>query len=93
MTQAWATSLVNVSSSMPIVVSSAATGALVDQVINSMKATPRPAMVFGSLREGGLITKSGLAGAPFVPVGKHSSDRQHAIESVTALIDRFSVGR
>jgi hypothetical protein len=93
MTQLWATPLVNVSSCMPIVASPIKLGFLADQIIKDMKITPRPALVFGSLHEGGLIRKTGLAGASFVPIGKHSSDRQHAIESVAALIDRFSVGR
>lgn len=94
MTQTWATPLVNVSACMPIVVSSLKAGLpLVDQVIPSIRVTSRPAVVFGSLYEGGIIKKSGLAGALFAPVGTHSSDRQNAIESVAALIDRFSARR
>jgi hypothetical protein len=93
-TQDWATPLVNVASSMPIVVSaSVKTESMVDQVIVKMRVMPRPAMVFGSLNEHGLIEKSGLAGASFVPVGSHSLGRQEAIESVAAVIDRFSAGR
>lgn len=93
LTQAWATPLVNVSACMPIVLSSAQWNPAVDHMIDSMKITPRPALVFGSLHEGGLIMKSGSVGAAFVPVDRPGSDRQPAINSVLAFIDRFSAGR
>ena len=92
LTQKWAMPLVNVSSSMPVVVASRKFA--FDKLVTGVKMTPkRPAVVFGSLHHGGLIEKSGLIGASFVPVGKPGSDRQPAIDSVVAVIDRFSAGR
>jgi hypothetical protein len=95
LTQAWAEPLVNVSASMPVVVSSRKKmSAEVDQMIDSIKMMPRPAVVFGPLDDGSLIRKSGWAGASFIPVDEPpDDDRQNAIDSVVALIDRFSMGQ
>jgi hypothetical protein len=93
-TQAWAIPFVNVSTSMPVVVSSRKSDAEADQMIDSLKMMQRPAIVFGPLDEHNLIKKSAWVGASFVAVDDPAHyDQQEAIESVVALIDRFSIGR
>jgi hypothetical protein len=92
-TQAWAKPLVNVSAAMPIVLFSYKMDDEVDQMINGIKTVPRPAAVLGPTHESLLIKKSGWAGASYVPVDEPGYDRQYAIDSVAALIDRFSVVR
>jgi hypothetical protein len=94
LTQAWAKALVNVSVSMPVVISAMKFDSEVDQMIDGIKVMPRPALIFGPPGAGHLIRNSGRVGATFVPVEKSlDSSRQYAIESVAALIDRFSIGR
>jgi hypothetical protein len=92
-TQVWAKPLVNVSTSMPVVVSSKKLDAEVSQMIDGIKTMPRPAAVFGSAFKRTLIKKSSWVGASFVPVGEPNYSRQDAIDSVVALIDRFSTRR
>ena len=92
-TQAWAKPFVNVSAAMPIVVLSYEMDDEVDQMINGIKTVPRPAAVLGRIHDGLLIKKSGWAGASYVPVDEPGHDRQYAIDSVAALIERFSVVR
>ena len=94
LTQAWAEPLVNVSASMPVVISSRKLNADMDQIIDGIKMISRPAVVFGPPDERRLIRKSGRVGASFIPVKEPlGDDRQYAIDSVVALIDRFSIGR
>jgi hypothetical protein len=91
-TQPWAKPFVNVSSSMPIVVSAKA-GFLGNQLFYTMKFAARPALVFDSPGHSEWTKKAGLIGASFLPVGESSTGRQDAIEAVTSLIDRYSAGR
>jgi hypothetical protein len=92
-TQVWAKPLVNVSISMPVVVSSGGLDKVVEQMIETIKTVPRPAVVFGPPDEGTLIKSAGRVGASFVPIDETIGDKQGAIDSLVAAIDRFSVGR
>lgn len=94
LTQPWAMALVNVSNSMPVVISATKFNAEVGRMFDGIKVLPRPALVFGPPGAAGLIRNSGRVGATFVPVEKTlGNNRQYAIESVAAVIDRFSIGR
>ena len=98
LTQPWALPFVNVSSSMPIVVSLARTGYSLDPVVqsqlfNSVRFAPRPAAVFDPLNRSEMIKETGRVGASYLHVGRQPSDRRNAIEAVSSLIDRFSAGR
>ena len=91
-TQPWAKSLVDVSISMPIVVS-AETGLVSNELFDTVDSTSRPALVLGPPHGGGLIRETGLIGATFLPVDESSTDRKDAIHAVSNLIDRYSAGR
>ena len=91
-TQPWAKSLVDVSISMPIVVS-AETGLVSNELFDTVNSTSRPALVLGPPHGGGLIRETGLIGATFLPVDESSTDRKDAIHAVSKLIDRYSAGR